>query len=186
MRTSSMSESEVSAEDIDEQVRWRPTPSRQATLTPGSLKQLDKDLPSLPQEALTHAAGTEKSRKRRKIPAPKAPELKVLPEMLPLFVEMVRPLLRPARTASASSYRSASYDPYTPLQQQRPGQAIAPQLPPLATTDEGLANNMQDLDLTSTLSPTSYVSSPFAPGVADGGSSRQDSRTDRLPGEYHW
>ncbi|TKY84926.1 hypothetical protein EX895_006006 [Sporisorium graminicola] len=190
------SDSEADAED-DEEVapRWRPAPSRQTTLTPGSLKQVDKELPSLPQDAATDGADAAKSRKRRKIPSPKAPELKVLPEMLPLFVEMVRPLLRPARTASASSFRSASYDPYTSQQQhqqqqQRPGQVPGLQLPPMAASGgnggDRLASGMQDIDLAATSSPTSYVSSPFATPRAEGGQSRQDSRTDRLPGEYQW
>ncbi|CDR87736.1 uncharacterized protein SPSC_03497 [Sporisorium scitamineum] len=183
------SDSEADAEDEEEAPRWRPTPSRQATLTPGNLKQVDKELPSLPQDASADGADAGKSRKRRKIPAPKAPELKVLPEMLPLFVEMVRPLLRPARTASASSFRSASYDPYT-QQQQRSGQAPALQLPLMAASGDNsvdrLASSMQGMDLAATSSPTSYVSSPFATPRGHGGASRQNSRMDRLPGEYQW
>ncbi|SJX61278.1 uncharacterized protein SRS1_10273 [Sporisorium reilianum f. sp. reilianum] len=187
------SDSEAEAEDEDDSApRWRPTPSRQATLTPGNLRQMDKELPSLPRGASADGAGTEKPRKRRKIPAPKAPELKVLPEMLPLFVEMVRPLLRPARTASASSFRSASYDPYTSSQQQqqRTGQAPALQLPPMAAAGgncaDRLASSMQGMDLAATSSPTSYVSSPFATPRGGSSQSRQNSRMDRLPGEYQW
>ncbi|SPO21681.1 uncharacterized protein UTRI_01164_B [Ustilago trichophora] len=180
------SDSEADAEDGDTAPRWRPTPSRQTTLTQASIKQLDKDLPSLPQGASANADGSsgEKTRKRRKIPSPKAPELKVLPEMLPLFVEMVRPLLRPARTASASSFRSNSYDPYASQQQHRAGL----QLPPLAASGTGdrLTNSMQDMNLAATSSPTSYVSSPFATPRGDGEHGRQDSRSDRLPGEYKW
>ena len=177
------SDSEVDAEDEEAAPRWRPTPSRQATLTPGNVKQVEKDLPSLPPGASAEHGNAEKTRKRRKIPSPKAPELKVLPEMLPLFVEMVRPLLRPARTASASSFRSNSYDPYaTSQQQQRPGL----QMPPLAEGGDRLANSMQNMDIAATSSPTSYVSSPFATPRGDATPGRQDSRSDRLPGEYKW
>ncbi|GAC97055.1 conserved fungal protein [Pseudozyma hubeiensis SY62] len=188
LRKFSRSDSEVSAEDDEEEEapRWRPTPSRQTTLTQGNLKQLDKDLPTLPHGASADGTDADKTRKRRKIPAPKAPELKVLPEMLPLFVEMVRPLLRPARTASASSHRSASYDPYASSQPQGLGQAAAPRLPPLATTGDQLSSGMQGMDLAAISSPASYVSSPFATPRADGSQNRQEPRSDRLPGEYQW
>ncbi|SNX82586.1 uncharacterized protein MEPE_01292 [Melanopsichium pennsylvanicum] len=174
------SDSDGGEEDDEDAPRWRPTPSRQNTLTQANPKQLEKDLPPLPPAALANADhGEEKTRKRRKIPAPKAPELKALPEMLPLFVEMVRPLLRPARTASASSFRSASYDPYTSSQGQG-GESRALQM---SNSGERLANSLQDMDLNSTASPTSYVSSPFA---TPRGGDRQGSRSERLPGEYKW
>ena len=189
LRNVDSSDSEAEAEEEGSVKRWRPTPSRQTTLTPGNMAQVEKELPSLPQDGAADVADAGKTRKRRKIPTPKEPELKVLPEMLPLFVEMVRPLLRPARTASASSHRSASYDPYT-SHQQGSGQAPALQLPPMAAAGGnlagGLASSMQGLDLAATASPTSYVSSPFATPRADLGQGRQESRSDRLPGEYHW
>ncbi len=170
---SSDSETEDGEDDEAAAPRWRPTPSRQTTLTQANLKQIEKDLPSLPPGAA--AADGEKSRKRRKIPAPKAPELKVLPEMLPLFVEMVRPLLRPARSASATSFRSNSYDPYAAQQQQQQGSGRQ-------GGADGVTRGMQDLGLSATASsPTSYVASPFG---EQGG--RQGSRSDRLPGEYKW
>ncbi|KAJ1032692.1 hypothetical protein NDA16_000714 [Ustilago loliicola] len=169
LKRNQSSDSDKTAESDEAAPRWRLTPSCQATLTQGNLKTVEKDLPVVPQTASADAGNGEKTRRRRKIPAPKAPELKVLPEMLPLFVEMVRPLLRPARTASASSFRSNSYVPY---QQQRGGA-------------DRLANSMQDMDLAATSSPTSYVSSPFAtPGGRSNGSQGQPG--DRLPGEYKW
>lgn len=155
--------------------RWRPTPSRQTTLTQDNLKQVEKDLPSLPTAA--EGAEGEKPRRRRKIPAPKAPELKVLPEMLPMFVELVRPLLRPARSASASSLRSNSYDPYV-QQQARTGAAPALQV-------SNLSQGTQGMDLNATSSPTSYVAAPFAEQGRDG-QARRGSQSDQLPGEYRW
>ncbi|PWN97790.1 hypothetical protein FA09DRAFT_329956 [Tilletiopsis washingtonensis] len=76
--------------------RWRPPP-------PGrSFSQLtarpDKELPELPP------ADTAPQTPARKPRPPKAPTLVVLPEMVPLFTELVRPMLRPARSASASSF----------------------------------------------------------------------------------
>lgn len=188
LRRQSSSDTDAEGEEDEAAPRWRPTPSRQTTLTPGNMQHANKNLPPTPQEARPAADGNdaEKTRKRRKIPAPKAPELKVLPEMLPLFVEMVRPLLRPARTASASSLRSNSYDPYA----QQAGSDL--QLPPLAATgsgnSSGLSQGLRNMDLASTSSPTSYVSSPFSgrSGSADGEARRQESGSDRLPGEYKW
>ncbi|EST06207.1 protein of unknown function DUF3818, PX-associated [Kalmanozyma brasiliensis GHG001] len=184
-RRFSSSDSEVSAEEEEGEAapRWRPTPSRQTTLTPGNMAHANKDLPSLPHNGVDG----EKSKKRRKIPAPKAPELKVLPEMLPLFVEMVRPLLRPARTASGTTHRSASYDPFVA---QVGGQPPALRMPPTAAGGgsgaDRLAAGMQGMDLASTQSPTSYVSSPFSTPRADGNQGSRGQRSDRLPGEYQW
>ena len=175
-----MSDSEAEGDEEEAAPRWRPTPSRQATLTPGHMKPVEKDLPPTPQDASAASGSPDQGRKRRKIPAPKAPELKVLPEMLPLFVEMVRPLLRPARTASASSLRSNSYDPYA-VQGGR-----SRQLPASQMSEDRLASSMQDMDLAATLSPTSYASPPFAAPRNEFGQSRQEPRGDRLPGEYKW
>jgi hypothetical protein len=79
--------------------RWRPpVPLRSfSTLT---ARPQDKDLPPIPVPVM---------KKRRRMP--KAPNLVVIPEMVPLFVEMVQPLLQPARTASASSHVSPASNP---------------------------------------------------------------------------
>lgn len=172
-RNQSSDSDETAESDEAAAPRWRPTPSRQTTLTQENLKTVEKDLPTPPQAASTEASHGEKARRRRKIPAPKAPELKVLPEMLPLFVEMVRPLLRPARTASASSYRSNSYDPHQQQQGQQQRGGI-----------DRLTTNLQGIDLAATSSPTSYFSSPFATQRGNGSQGQQGD--ERLPGEYKW
>ncbi|PWN50886.1 hypothetical protein IE53DRAFT_410573 [Violaceomyces palustris] len=115
--------------------RWVPSPLRQNTLRPwedgSKTPTTEKDLPSLPpqhDEARQSSGGqggggggdTEAESKRRKKSRtnPQPPQLKVIPEMVPLFVEMVRPLLRPARTASASSFASPN-DPFLQQMNQR-------------------------------------------------------------------
>jgi hypothetical protein len=79
--------------------RWRPpVPTRSfSTLT---ARPEDKELPPIPVPVM---------KKRRR--TPKSPNLEVIPEMVPLFVEMVLPLLRPARTASATSHVSPASNP---------------------------------------------------------------------------
>lgn len=80
---------------------------------------VEKDLPDLPSHDVGDAydvatdeaaqgSGSRNVGRKRRNAKPQPPELKAIPEMVPLFVEMLRPKLRPARTASASSYRSAS------------------------------------------------------------------------------
>ncbi len=83
-RRFSSSDSEVSAEDEEEDgqaaARWRPTPSRQSTLTPGNMTLADKKLPSLPQSAAADGVDGEKSKKRRKIPHQKHPSSRCSPK----------------------------------------------------------------------------------------------------------
>lgn len=76
---------------------WVP-PKPQRSVSTLTAKAADKDLPPIPID------NQAKAKRRRR--TPKAPQLELIPEMLPLFIEMVRPLLRPARTASASSIAS--------------------------------------------------------------------------------
>lgn len=73
---------------------WVP-PKPQRSVSTLTAKAADKQLPPIPIDDQT------KAKRRRK--TPRAPQLEVVPDMLPLFIEMVRPLLRPARTASATS-----------------------------------------------------------------------------------
>lgn len=98
---------------------WRPPPVRGdsvMTITGGLTPVAEKSLPPLPPKTGEPGQGDDESdrrsgdpRRRRQRPLkPQMPTLKVIPEMVPLFVEILRPMLRPARTASANSYRSAS------------------------------------------------------------------------------
>ncbi|KAE8234351.1 hypothetical protein CF326_g611 [Tilletia indica] len=89
--------------------RWMPPPSRQSSYVIASAAAKNKDLPSIPNEVRAggdaEAAGAvRKAAARKKKIA--MPHLSVIPEMVPLFVEMVRPALRPARSASASTTSS--------------------------------------------------------------------------------
>ncbi|PWZ03194.1 hypothetical protein BCV70DRAFT_197427 [Testicularia cyperi] len=194
--------SDDSASDEDDTRRWRPTPSRQSTITQADLRaQSSKDLPPLPSAAAPtpdgQAQASVQSKKRRKIPPPTAPELKVLPEMVPLFVEMVRPLLRPARTASASSFVS-DYDPYSPGSRSNsvsqsnastatPGRILSPPAPslqmPARAASGSIGSRMQDMSIAS---PASYIASPYSGDARRGSGSAGDSGSDRLPGEYKW
>ena len=70
-----------SGEGDDERI-WRPAPDLQRTQS-GNIRTMSK---------------------------PEPPELTVISAMLPTFIEMVRPMLRPARTASGSLLRGNSYD----------------------------------------------------------------------------
>jgi hypothetical protein len=79
-----------------EKPSWRP-PKPQRSVSTLTARAADKELPPIP---------IEEAKRRRKRRAPKAPTLHAIPEMLPLFVEMVKPLLRPARSASATSLRT--------------------------------------------------------------------------------
>jgi hypothetical protein len=95
---------------------WRPPVQRGdsvLTITGSLTPRVEKDLPSLPVPPKNNrdtddGRGRELPRRRKKQSKPKPPTLKAIPEMVPLFVEMVRPLLRPARTASGTSHASAA------------------------------------------------------------------------------
>lgn len=158
--------------------RWRPTPSRQSTMTlmnaGGITPTSEKTLPLLPEAHPNQSESSNRPKRRRKIRPPTAPDLKIIPEMLPLFVEMVRPLLRPARTASASSFTS-NYDPYSPGARS---QTTAPVLPNLdvtgRTTIGDLSQSFPDLSVDS---PSTYSANDNSPP-------RQG--TNRLPGGYNW
>ncbi|KAK0553655.1 hypothetical protein OC845_001127 [Tilletia horrida] len=98
--------------------RWIPPVSRQNSMAASG--QNEKDLPSIPNEVPQGgdgvASGTIRaSKKKKKVVAP--PHLSVIPEMVPLFVEMVRPALRPARTASASTTTSLN-DPFAQVESE--------------------------------------------------------------------
>ncbi|CAO1623871.1 unnamed protein product [Sympodiomycopsis kandeliae] len=100
------------APSLRSQSSWRPPPPgrQDSLLTIGSgglTPRVEKELPSLPVEE-PGQANTANKRRRRPL-KPKAPELKVIPEMVPLFVEILRPMLRPSRgnaTTSSSSNKS--------------------------------------------------------------------------------
>lgn len=80
--------------------RWKP-PMPVRSISTLTAQAADKKLPPLPVEEVKR-----KTRHGRRRQLPKTPTLVAIPEMLPLFVEMIRPLLRPARTASATSHLS--------------------------------------------------------------------------------
>ncbi|CAD6898166.1 unnamed protein product [Tilletia controversa] len=84
--------------------RWMPPPSRQNSYAVAVAAASKKELPAIPAEVRAggegEAAGVVRKAKKKKI---QMPHLSVIPEMVPLFVEMVRPALRPARSASAST-----------------------------------------------------------------------------------
>ncbi|CEH12080.1 Membrane coat complex Retromer, subunit VPS5/SNX1, Sorting nexins, and related PX domain-containing proteins [Ceraceosorus bombacis] len=91
--------------------KWRP-PAPGRSVSQLTARPADKDLPPLPPAPMTSepsapdgpsAALTRASKKAK---PPRAPELKILPDMVPLFTEMVRPLLRPARSLSSDSLQS--------------------------------------------------------------------------------
>ncbi|KAL9934274.1 hypothetical protein V8E36_006730 [Tilletia maclaganii] len=124
----------VTGEPITPSPRWRPPPSsRQNSLAIASAAAKNKELPAIPSEVRpgenAAASGAvrkgvaggaeggdgdgEVPRRRKKAAKPAMPHLTVIPEMVPLFVEMVRPMLRPARTASASTTTSLE-DVYNP------------------------------------------------------------------------
>ncbi|UZJ56201.1 hypothetical protein CBS101457_005521 [Exobasidium rhododendri] len=84
-------EEEVAKADVN--ARWRP-PVPQRSFSTLTARPDDKELPAIP---------LAEAKRRRKKKMPKPPVLVVIPGMVPLFVEMVRPLLRPAKSASASS-----------------------------------------------------------------------------------
>lgn len=63
---------------------WKPPPT---TMSASTAATSDKDLPPLPSDANQGEASARQ--KRRKLKPPTPPELKVIPEMVPLFVEMV-------------------------------------------------------------------------------------------------
>ncbi|KAK0528581.1 hypothetical protein OC842_004504 [Tilletia horrida] len=101
---------------------WRPPPSRQNSLA-AALAKNNKDLPAIPAEVAREEEGEVSGAVRRSVRRKKKaamPHLSVIPEMVPLFVEMVRPALRPARTASASTTTSLN-DPYLHSQQDGSG-----------------------------------------------------------------
>ncbi|CAD6983479.1 unnamed protein product [Tilletia controversa] len=81
-----------------------PPPSRQNSYAVAVAAASKKELPAIPAEVRAggegEAAGVVRKAKKKKI---QMPHLSVIPEMVPLFVEMVRPALRPARSASAST-----------------------------------------------------------------------------------
>lgn len=87
---------------------WRP-PIPQRSISTLTARAANKELPTIPLE---EACSLAQKRRRR---MPKAPTLTAIPELLPLFVEMVRPLLRPARSASGSSVASVPVSPGTTM-----------------------------------------------------------------------
>ena len=109
--------------------RWRP-PVPQRSYSTLTAHPEDKELPAIPlAEAMR--------RRKRRVPRP--PTLTVLPEMVPLFVEMVRPLLRPARTASASSLVSPAVNPMLQAlhTNSRPSPPPSPPQPPQTSPSQG-------------------------------------------------
>lgn len=113
--------------------RWRP-PIPQRSFSTLTARPQDKDLPPIPLPVTT--------KKRRRIP--KAPTLVLIPEMVPLFVEMVQPLLRPARTASASSHVSPTSNAalsamlFEASQQTQSSSPLLPLSPPTRPDHRGI------------------------------------------------
>ncbi|KDN51443.1 hypothetical protein K437DRAFT_254863 [Tilletiaria anomala UBC 951] len=116
MFTGEMEDVEAEVEDEDEEDE----DERAESITPRHRHNSDSDLghgahgsgwaPRV-HSGDEEPSGSSSARKQTSLSAkPVPPELVLIPEMLPTFIEMVRPLLRPARTANGTVQRGNSYD----------------------------------------------------------------------------
>ncbi|KAN0059708.1 hypothetical protein ACQY0O_008280 [Thecaphora frezii] len=162
--------------------RWKPSMSRQATLMPSNggsaTPTMEKELPSVPLTLTADGAADGKKVRRGRLGVPTTPELKLIPEMVPLFVEMVRPLLRPARTASATSYTSG-YDPYRAGSASGTGQPSG--APPSRIQTDRLDRRVQDMNLVQSPSMTTSASQQQQQHQQGG-----EEPATSLPGGYRW